>query len=196
MNSQTTPTEQPLSAGVLMRKKNAIAYRTGLVLQAVGAGILAVLYPISHPFYTIGIMIFELGALIAGFNLIVWITWVKKIILGAIITGLFVQVIGLYFVAAENALTVALLGIGLVCFGTAGIAGKEAYCFALREGWVLMWLYPLVALMNLLGKMPRMFNAIMFSLHFLLLVSLVSRKMKQPLLSSSSTACSPTPEAQ
>lgn len=165
-------------------------------MQAVGAGILAVLYPISHPFYTIGIMIFELGALIAGFNLIVWITWVKKIILGAIITGLFVQVIGLYFVAAENALTVALLGIGLVCFGTAGIAGKEAYCFALREGWVLMWLYPLVALMNLLGKMPRMFNAIMFSLHFLLLVSLVSRKMKQPLLSSSSTACSPTPEAQ
>ena len=59
----------------------------GLVLQVIGAAVLAVLYPIQSPFYAVGIMLFEAGVLLSGIFLLVWMSAVKKIILGSIIGG-------------------------------------------------------------------------------------------------------------
>lgn len=183
-----------MQTGTSEGKYRALAYRAGLLIQVLGAGILAALYPIGHPMYTIGIMVFELGALVSGITLRVWITWIRKVILGAIVAGILVQILGLYFAPAEHALTVTFAGIGLICIGAAGMAGKEAYCFAFREGWILMWLYPFMVFMNLLGIMHQVLNAMAFSIHFLLLLSLAGKKFKQPLLSARTTTACDTPE--
>jgi uncharacterized integral membrane protein len=74
------------------------------------------------------------------------------------------------------------MGIGPVCVGGAGLAGKEAYCFAWREGWVLTGVYSLLVLANLMGRENVIFNTIGFSAIFLLLLSLAGKKLKQPLL--------------
>jgi uncharacterized integral membrane protein len=45
-----------------------------------------------------------------------------------------------------------IAGIGLSYVGAAGLVGKEAYCFAWREGWLLMWLYAIMVFANLMAK--------------------------------------------
>jgi hypothetical protein len=68
------------------------------------------------------------------------------------------------------------------------MAGKEAYGFRYREGWLLMLLgFPLLVLANLLGKENRLLNSFGFSALFLLLLSLTGKKLGQPLLSSCPT---------
>ncbi len=71
------------------------------------------------------------------------------------------------------------------------MAGKEAYCFGYREGWLLMMLgFPIMVLENFIGNENRIFNSLGFSILFLLLLSLTGKKLKQRLLSSCTTnAC-------
>ncbi len=185
----TNPTleEQIVMAGLSYGRRHDIAYRTGLVLQVLGAAILAVLYPLQSPFYTIGIMLFEAGVLLSGIFLLVWRSVVKKVILGSILTGLALQVAGFY-VQEQYAGLMIIAGLGLVCAGAAGMVGKEAYCFGYREGWLLMLLgFPIMVLANLLGKENPVLNSIGFSIVFLLLLSLVGKKLKQRLLSACTT---------
>ena len=190
----TDPTleEQIATAGLTYGRRHDIAYRAGLVTQVLGAAALAVLYPLESPFYPIGILLFNAGALLSGIYLLVWMSWIKKIILGSILIGIPVQVLGWMYAPEQYAVSVILAGIGLVCVGAGGMAGKEAYCFAYREGWMLMWLYPLLVLANLLGFSHPVLNALGFSAAFLLLLSLTGKKLKQPLLSKCTTnVCSP-----
>jgi uncharacterized integral membrane protein len=192
----TTPPleEQIASAGIIYGRKHDISYRAGLVLQALGAGVLAVLYPMASPFYSTGIMLFDLGVLLSALYLLVWMTWVRKIILGAVLIGIPVQIIGLQIVPPLYAGTVILIGIGLVCIGSAGMAGKEAYCFGYREGWVLMWTFPVLIVVNLFARENQIFNALGFSASFIMLLSLFGKKLKQPLLSTCTTNVCGTPE--
>jgi uncharacterized integral membrane protein len=171
-------------AGLTYGPRHDISYRTGLVLQVLGAAVLAVLYPLESPFYTIGIMLFELGVLLSATYLLVWRSWVKKIILGAVLFGLALQVVA-YLVGPEQYAGSALIaGIGFVCAGAAGMVGKEAYCFGYREGWLLMMIgFPVMVLENLLCRENRIFNSLGFSVLFLLLLSLTGKKLKQRLLS-------------
>ena len=187
--------EQIAIAGLTYGRRHDISYRAGLIMQVLGAAVLAVLYPLENPFYTIGIMVFNAGALLSGIYLFVWMSWVKKIILGSIIIGIPLQIIGLYGPPQYSG-TIILAGIGLVCVGAGGMVGKEAYCFAYREGWMLLWLYPILVLVNLLGKEHHVFNALGFSAAFLLLLSLTGKKLKQPLLSPCSTNACKMPEQQ
>jgi len=188
-----TPEEQIAMAGITYGRRHDLSYRTGLVVQVLGAAVLAVLYPLESPFYTVGIMLFNAGALLSGVYLLVWMSWVKKIILGSILIGIPLQIIGLYG-PPQYSVTIILAGIGLVCVGAGGMVGKEAYCFAYREGWVLLWLYPILVLANLMGKEHRVFNALGFSAAFLLLLSLTGKKLKQPLLSACTTNVCDTPK--
>lgn len=55
-------------AGVRYGRRHDVSYRIGWLMQMLGAGVLAVLYPLESPFYTAGIMLFELGALIAALS--------------------------------------------------------------------------------------------------------------------------------
>ena len=165
-------------------------------MQVLGAAVLAVLYPMANPFYSVGIMLFNVGALLSGIYLLVWISWIKRIILGSILIGIPLQVWGGLYAPEQYAVRVIIVGIGLVCVGAGGMVGKEAYCFAYREGWMLLWLYPVLIIANLFEKEHHIFNALGFSAVFLLLLSLVGKKLKQPLLSPCSTNVCKMPEQQ
>ena len=193
--SDPTLEEQIAIAGLTYGRRHDISYRAGLIMQVLGAAVLAVLYPLENPFYTIGIMVFNAGALLSGIYLFVWMSWVKKIILGSIIIGIPLQIIGLYGPPQYSG-TIVLLGIGLVCVGAGGMVGKEAYCFAYREGWMLLWLYPVLVLANMLGISHPVFNALGFSAAFLLLLSLTGKKLKQPLLSTCTTNVCGMPDTE
>ena len=187
MSTNPTLEEQIAMAGLTYGRRHDIAYRAGLVLQVLGAALLAVLYPLQSPFYTVGIMLFEAGALLSAMFLLVWMSVVKKFIIGSVLTGLALQVAGFY-VQEQYAGPMIIAGLGLVCAGVAGMMGKEAYCFGYREGWLLMLLaFPFMVLVNLLGRENPVLNSTGFSVIFLLLLSLVGKKMKQRLLSACTT---------
>ncbi len=184
----TTPTfeEQLASAGVSYGRRQDMAYRAGLVLQVLGAGTLAVLYPMENPFYSIGIMVFEIGVLLSAIFLLVWMSLVKRFLLVSVLAGIPLQIAGLY-APPEYAGYVIIAGIGLFCVGAAGMAAKEAYCFRWREGWVLMWSLPAVIILNLAARENHLVNSLAFSAIFLLLLSLVGKKLKQPMLAGCET---------
>ena len=189
MSTTTTLEEQLALAGIKYGKRHDLSYRAGFVMQVLGMGILAVLYPLDSPFYTIGIMLFEAGVLLAAVYLLVWMTWIRKVILGAIVAGIALQVAGFY-APEQYAGSVIIAGIGLVCAGAAGLAGKEAYCFQYCEGRMLMWLYPIVIVANLVWNVSLAVNAIAFSALFILNLFLTGKKLKQPILASCvSNAC-------
>jgi uncharacterized integral membrane protein len=188
--------DQIAAAGLSHGRRQDISYRAGLVIQVFGAAVLAVLYPLGSPFYSVGIMLFEAGALLSAVYLLVWISWIKKIILGSVLLGIPLQVIGWMYAPEQHAVNVILAGIGLVCIGAGGMVGKEAYCFAYREGWMLMWLYPILLLVNLTGMGHPVFNSLGFSAAFLLLLSLTGKKLRQPLLSKCTTGACNAPTRQ
>jgi uncharacterized integral membrane protein len=188
--------EVPVSlSGIPSGRRHDAAYRAGMVLQVLGAGTLAVLYPLESPFWSAGIMLFDLGVLLSAACLLVWISWIRKIILGAVLIGIPLQAVGLQLAPPQHAGTIIIAGIGLVCAAAAGMAGKEAYCFAYREGWMLMWTFPAVILANLAAAAGRITNSLAFSGIFLLLLSLTGRKLKQPLLPKCAAAAGGPPPA-
>jgi len=182
---QTTPTleEQAATAGLTYERRHDISYRTGFVIQMLGSALLAVLYPLESPFYTVGIMVFEIGVLLSSAYLLVRRRSIKKFIVASVMLGLVLQVAGSITLPEQYAGLALIAGIGLVCAGAGGMAAKEAYCFGYREGWLLMLLFPIMALVNLLGKENHIFNSLGFSVIFLLLLSLTGKKLRQKLLS-------------
>ena len=186
--------EQIAMAGLTYGRRHDISYRTGLGVQVLGAALLAVLYPLDSQFYTIGIMLFEAGVLLSATYLLVWMSVVKKFILGSVVIGLALQIAGYYLAPEQYAGTVMITGIGFVCMSAAGMVGKEAYCFGYREGWLLMLFgFPVMVLANLAGKENRIVNSLGFSAVFLLLLSLTGKKLRQPLLSRCTTGVCKTP---
>jgi uncharacterized integral membrane protein len=160
-------------------------------MQVLGTAVLAILYPIGNPFYSLGLMLFEAGVLLCAGCLYSEQAWSKKLLLGAVLAGIGFQVYGLY-APEEYAGTVIICGIGLVCAGAAGIAGQEACYFKYREGWIVMFLLPLLVLANLFGKENSVLNAIGFSVLFIALLLLTGKKLRQPLAAQPITACSTT----
>jgi uncharacterized integral membrane protein len=195
MPEQPSPEVLNSLSGIPSGRRHDAAYRAGMVLQVLGAGTLAVLYPLESPYWSAGIMLFDVGVLLSAVCLLVWISWIRRIILGAVLIGIPLQVIGLQLAPPQHAGSVILAGIGLVCASAAGMAGKEAYCFAYREGWVLMWTFPAVMLANIAAGAGRIVNSLAFSGIFLLLLSLTGRKLQQPLLPKCPAAADGPPSA-
>jgi uncharacterized integral membrane protein len=193
--SSAPPLEEQISmAGLTYGRRHDVSYRAGLVVQMLGAAVLAVLYPLENPFSTAGILLFNAGALLSAVYLLVWMSWVKKVILVSVLAGIALQAAGFY-ASDEHAGAVITTGIGLVCVGAGGIVGKEAYCFGYREGWLLMmFVFPIMVLANLLGKENHIFNSLGFSVLFLLMLSLTGKKLNQRLLSSCTTNVCGSPE--
>jgi len=188
MSTEPRLEEQISMAGLTYGRRHDISYRTGLAVQALGAALLAVLYPLGNPSYIIGIMVFEAGVFLSALYLLVWMRSVKIFILVTVIIGLTLQAAGYFFSSEQSSGSVITVGIGFVCIGASGMVGKEAYCFGYREGWLLaMIVFPVMVLANLLERANLIFNSLGFSVLFLLLLSLVGKKLKQRLLSPCST---------
>lgn len=167
--------EQPVRAP----EYGLAASRAGLLMQITGAGLLALLFPLEHPFFTAGILVFEAGALLSAFRMIARRDPMRFIPSGAVLTGIIVQIFGLYAAPAEHAIMVTLAGVGLAGGGAALMAGITATGASAREGWMLAALYPVLVIANLSGRASFLFNTIGFSLHFLLLVALQGRLSRQ-----------------
>lgn len=191
MMNTLTLEDQVTNAGLSYGRRHDISYRVGLVVQVLGLALLAVLYPLDNPFYTVGIMVFEIGVVLSAIYLLVWMRSVKVIILASVFVGIALQIIGMFFAPEEHAPTVIIAGISIVCLGSGGMAGKEAFCFGYQEGWALMLAgFPLMALQNLFGKENVVFNSLGFSILFLLALSLTGKKLKQKVLTPSpANAC-------
>jgi uncharacterized integral membrane protein len=197
MPNNPTLEEQITQAGLNYSRRHDVSYRAGLVLQVLGLSLLAVLYPLQNAFYTLGIMLFDMGVLLSAVYLLVWMKPVKRFILAAVLTGLALQIAGSLVVSEQHAGTLILAGIGFVCMGASGMVGKEAYCFGYKEGWALaLFGFPVMVLANLLARENIIFNALGFSVLFLLILSLTGKKLKQPLLSKCATGVcgAPNPE--
>lgn len=183
MSNKSTLEEHIKTAGLTYGRRHDISYRTGLILQVLGLALLAVLYPLENPFYTVGIMLFELGVLLSAVYLLVWMRPIKKFILGSVVAGLGIQIAGSVLAPEQYAGQLMIAGIGVVCIGASGMVGKEAYCFGYREGWLLaIFGFPVMVLENLFSKESIIFNSAGFSILFLLLLSLTGKKLKQPIL--------------
>ncbi len=165
-------------------RRRDILYRTGLMLQVAGAAVLAILYPLENPFYTLGIMLFECGVFLSALCLLVRISWIKAGIVGSVAVGLALQVAGAFLAPEQQAGSVIVAGIGFVCAGAAGMAANEAYYSGFYEGWFLTAVFPIMILGNLFGKEHRVMNAAGFSTLFLLLLFLAGRRLRQRLPSS------------
>ncbi len=149
-------------------------------MQVLGAAVLAVLYPLEHPLYTTGIILFEVGVVLSAYTLSVRASWIKAVIIGLVFVGLAFQFAGSFFAAEQNAGPAIVAGIGFVCAGAAVMAGKEAYCSGYYEGWLLMMAgFPIMVFVNLFGKEHRVFNTLGFSALFLLLLSLCGKRLRQ-----------------
>ena len=172
-----------------------IASRVGLIMQVLGAAVLAVLYPLGNPFYSLGIMLFEAGVLLAAAFIFCEKSWAGKIIGMAMLAGLALQVYGFY-APEEHAGLMILSGIGFVCAGAVGIAGKETCCSKYREGWILMLTLTTLVLANLFGKENHILNAVGFSILFLVLLSRTHNKLRQPLAEKTRSTCSDFSGAQ
>lgn len=170
--------------GIRYSRLHATLYRIGFVVQMLGMCGLAVLYPINNPFYTAGIMLFELGVLLSGIYLLVWISWIKKIILNSAVFGILLQIAAYNLAPEQYAVPIMISGVGFVCVAAAVIVGKEAFCCGYREGWMLIWLYPIAILINLSVGEIRVFNSVLFASMFLLHLSLSIRIFRHPLLAS------------
>jgi len=168
-------------------RRHDISYRVGLVLQVLGAGLLAVLFPLESPFYSAGIMLFETGVLLSGIYVPIERSWVRKIVLGSVVLGFVLQIIG-FNATAQHAGTIIIAGIGFVCAAAAGMMSKEAYGLGYREGGLLMmFAFPVLVLINLMNKESFQFNTIGFAILFLLLLFTTGKKLRQPLIFSCST---------
>jgi uncharacterized integral membrane protein len=186
----TTPTHdgQISLAGFSSGRRHDFFYRTGLVLQVLGAALLAMLYLLESPFYTLGIMFFDVGVLLSAISLRVTLRPVKFFIVGSVMVGLALQLAGAFVVPEHRAGAIIIAGIGFICAGAAGMAGKEAFCFGYREGWLLAMIgFPGMVLANLLGNENHAFNTAGFCIIFLLLVSLTGKKLRQNLFATCST---------
>lgn len=179
--------EQIRNAGLAYGRKHDRFYRSGLVTQVFGLALLAVLYPLESPFYTAGIMLFEIGVLLSAIFLIVSIQPIKTIILLSVMIGFTLQIAGYFSASEQNAGTLMISGIGFVCMGASGIVGKEAYCFGYWDGWLLAGIFPVMVLVNLFARENFILNSLGFSVLFLLFLSLTGKKVKQLLMASSCT---------
>lgn len=178
MNAHSKIKEQAVAAGGASHGRD-LAHRMGMFAQTLGAGVLAVLYPLESPFYTAGIMLFEAGVLLASAALPAPAPWVKRTILGLAVAGIAVQAAG-FFSPEQYAGGIIIAGIGLVCAAGAGIAGTEASRSGAPEGRIIVWLYAGLVFANMAGISGAVLNSVGFSAVFLLLLSLFGRKLRQP----------------
>ncbi|MCL5024736.1 MAG: DUF2301 domain-containing membrane protein [Nitrospirae bacterium] len=184
MEQWPTLEEQIREAGIYYPRSYDVAYRTGFVLQSAGAAGFAVFSAAEAPSPIIPLALFEAGIAISAVFLLVWRSGIKHFILRAVFAGGVLQIAATFIgpLAPFYGEKMFFLGLGLLLAGGAGLVGKEAYCFRFFEGWLLMVLYPLVVMPKILGFSAQTWTLVLSWAIALLHLSLLRRKLSQPLL--------------
>lgn len=166
-----------------------IIYRSGYVLGFIGIAVFAYSYVFNEiSIMWLAIPVFYSGTLISSVFLLVWKKEIKIFILGCVVSGI---VLGIaYALHFRRDAEVLIISMGLVLAGLAGLYGKEAYCFHFREGWILMWSFPVIILSNIvvysIGEGNNQTARLIFSAVYLILtflaLSFLIKKLRQPIL--------------
>jgi uncharacterized integral membrane protein len=174
-------------------KSYDITYRIGYGVGFVGIFIFVAAYFYSSSDYTLlGLSIFEAGTLLSGIFLLVWKKEVKIFILSCIITGMLLGAISFYFINFNYLFKdiLIIISIGFVLAGLGGLYGKEAHCFHFYEGWILLWSFPILILLNIIAYAANIQSyppvhtifGILYLIIALLAFSFLIKKIKQPLM--------------
>jgi uncharacterized integral membrane protein len=183
MQQWPTLEEQIEAAGIHYPRSYDIAYRTGYIIQSLGAAAFFILYFLKSEYYIIPLIIFEAGIALSSLFLLVWKREIKRFILFMTFSGVAIQFLSI-FLLPEYRTNIFCLGLGFILAGGAGLVGKEAYCFGFIEGWLLLLIYPVTIIPNIMGLSSHNFNLILSGIIAFLQVSFLRKKLSQPLLKS------------
>ena len=162
-----------------------LAYRSGYVLQLPGyALVISYLYlkdflPEPNQMLISAYLFLALGVLISGVFLKVRSLIVRPFILAASLTGLVILIAGI----AQGSEWTMTLGLAFSLAGAAGLAAKEANCFNLMEGWLLLPAYLSLAGVSVWsqwGGQPILTDKLIWIACFVLCLSLTLRKLAKP----------------
>lgn len=156
-----------------------ILFRLGLIVQVIGLAILAVLYPLENPFFTIGIMVFEIGVLFASVPFLGSCSWLDKAVCFLTIIGILLQFLGFY-APEEYAGLIIISGVGIISAAASVITGNMLYSLKLNRGlFVLVILFLVMPLINILFNVNHVLNAAAFSSLFILLLFFTGKTLRQ-----------------
>lgn len=184
MEQWPTLEEQIKAAGIYYPRSYDITYRTGYVLQSIGAIGFAILYGLQSKLQIIPLVMFNTGIALSSMYLLVWKAEIKRFILRMTFAGIALQISSIFINSINGfyAEKMFLLGLGFTLVGGAGLVGKEAYCFRFNEGWLLLMIYPLAVIPNLFGFAHYKYNLIVSAIIAVLQVLFLRKKLSQPLL--------------
>ncbi len=118
-------------------------YRAILLLIPAGLLLAVAGFFWNRALFPWGLGLWDAGVVGSALTILIWDRNVKRIIVGSAVAGVAVQLLALVLPLSQFLLP---LGAGITAIGAAGISGKEAHCFAIREGWWLIPFYALTAL--------------------------------------------------
>ncbi|MFA5353413.1 MAG: DUF2301 domain-containing membrane protein [Thermodesulfovibrionales bacterium] len=184
MEQWPTLEDQIESAGIHYPRSYDITYRTGYVLQSLGAVGFAVLFGMGSALQVIPLALFDAGIALSSLYLLVWKAEIKRFILSMTFGGIALQIISLFVQSHDGFFgeKIFLLGLAFTLAGGAGLVGKEAFCFRFNEGWALLAIYPLVIIPRLFGYRDPDFFLVAAGVIAVLQLSFLRRKLGQPLL--------------
>lgn len=173
-------------------------YRFGYILQIFGILLdlfsmaqYAVNIPLIAPL-NLGLWLFTAGVLLSAWFLLVWDIRVKIITVSAAWFGLSVWATG-YLLQSPEYSIIWPFGFGLVGISAAGLTGKEAYCFQITEGWLLLGLYPIITFLWFIVSLGYMTAQPIFvvlkGVWLLLMISFTVKKMQKKLMSCQAGTC-------
>jgi uncharacterized integral membrane protein len=166
------------------KKPVEFIYRSGFTLQTLGFLALALstdaakLDPVAS---IAGYVLIDIGVLLSGWLLQVYMREVRLIILISALVGVATQMLG---VAIRIGYLIPF-GLGVTFIGSAGLGGKEAYCFQLNEGWYLMPALGLLALSLIVQQTvghPLFISKVMLIIVLAIQSSFTIRKYRMPYL--------------
>ncbi len=124
-----------------------------------------------------GVGLWDAGVLGSALTILIWDRKVKRIIVTSAVVGIVVQLLALFLPLSGFLLP---LGAGITAIGAAGISGKEAHCFAIREGWWLIPVYAFTALTFLFQLFAA--GRLLLAVTAILATSFTVRKLLLPLI--------------
>lgn len=177
-----------MDTSIYYPKTYDVIYRSGYVVGFLGILLFVFSYLVSDwQGLVLGISVFYAGSLLSGIFLLVWKREIKIFILSCMSLGIILGISHLLFFKNPE---IAVVSIGFVLVGMAGLYGKEAHCFHFAEGWLLMWLFPILILVNLLIYGLKLQNSgsvhtilsVIYIIVMLLALSFLIKKLRQPLM--------------
>jgi uncharacterized integral membrane protein len=163
-----------------------VLYRTGYLIQIFGFIFLFAAYQfvkLNLFFSIIGYVCVNLGIFISALLIQVYMRQIKQIIFAGLFVGILLQIIGLF----SGIQVLVPLGLGFTFIAAAGLGGKEAYCFAINEGWLMTLVLSVLAMVLIINSyeaLSPLFIKLILAITVIDYLSFTIKKYRKPYLGS------------